>query len=202
MSPNSRVLGERAPIPWPLLAWLLPVWFLYLGFSWWEVGRLQIAEQIDGAASRAGGLAALTVAGRLVGWSLETAFYFSWWRWRGRALPFGRLFAWIASLSIADLWSESIRRMVAASAAEANVAWAVLVGPGVMGNEAGSSWSAAFGAAGLLTAARIVGTAQVQARALCLSSGGPLLLVTGGWLLGRLAIAFAVDLARGRSLSG
>jgi hypothetical protein len=56
-----------------------------------------------------------------------------------------------------------------------------------------------FGDAGLLTAARVILTAHIQARALGVGWRGPLALCASAWIVTRLALFLLADLARGRS---
>lgn len=185
---------------WPYAGWLGPVAYAYLGYAWWQVSIDQMsAAVIDGTRFPLPAAAALAVASRVAGWLIECGYYAAWWRWRGRTLPYWRFFHWTAALSTVDLLADAIRRGSAASPVTlAAKAW--LIGPRVTAGLDASTWTVAFGGAGILTLLRLAMVAHVQRQALGLGWRSPALLVVGTWVAGRLVMAWSHDLMSGPSL--
>jgi hypothetical protein len=185
---------ERGPLRLPgMFVWLALVW-LY----WFEISRETLAPALGVQASeRALVLAAIGgVVGRIAAQLIEAGFYVLLWRALGRTLPFANFFVTIVSLSLLDVASVQLVRW----AADSPPAWvAVLCGfqavPGALVGEPGLR--VAFGGFGLLTLARIAGTAWPQRPAGGWRTG---LALTGAiWLAGRLATWWTTDLVRGVS---
>jgi hypothetical protein len=180
-----------------------PFWIAFVAFQWWLEIRRQLADALpaDAPAVHAGGAAALGAAGHIAGNAIEALFYVLCWRARGARLSFTRLFEWLVTLSVLDLLSVGLARF-----AESHPGWVahaleVFVGFGALGAQPGELAGArlAFGSVGLLTIARLAGTAAVQQRGTGGGYAGPLVLTLAVWLLGRLASWWIADLTRGMS---
>jgi hypothetical protein len=191
----------RSPLAWPFAPVGLPLFYLWLAWSWW----LETRTQLDALAGMEGALdtgaaAAAAVAGRIPAVLAEAAVYRLWWRARGRRLPFWRFVCWVALLSGLDLLGFSLRRAMEAASEPGRIVASVLAGPGPGGTtDAHTGLVAAFGNFGVLTLSRVAITAWAQARGIERPLAGPLLLTSIAWLLTRLIAWWSVDLMRGLS---
>jgi len=179
----------------PFAGCLGPAMFAYIAWTWWQVSRAQIVALPSSAAMSPGVGASLALIARVLGWLLETGYYVLWWKWRGRALPFGWYFQWTAAISMVDLLAEAIRREGAAGAWRM---WLVGAAPW-RGMEAGS-WAVALGDVGLLALVRLALVIQAQREALAPIGWGPTGIVAATWLAGRLAAVWTHDLLGGARL--
>lgn len=193
--------ARGATLAWPFLPVGLPLFYLWLAWSWWLETRTQL-EALAGMEGGfdPGGAAAAAVAGRIPAVLAEAAVYRLWWRARGRHLPFWRFTCWVALLSGLDLLGFSLRRALEGASEPGRVVAAVLAGPGSAAMaEAHTGLAAAFGNFGALTLVRVVMTAWAQARGIGSPLAVPLLLTSAAWLLTRLIAWWSVDLMRGLS---
>jgi hypothetical protein len=189
--------AARSPaLPWAVAPGWQPFW--YLGFCWWQAGVGELARAGTASAASA---AALVPAGKLAGFLSEATFYWLWWRGGGRRLPYWRFFCVVASASLADVLAIRLAE-IAHTASPAFAAW----GAALAGLQAwrGDAWGSpalriTFGTLGILTAARIGVTAHAQARALGIRGAVALAWTAVVWALGRIALLWITDLARGRS---
>ena len=192
---DGEAVGSAAPLRLPgVLVWLALVW-LY----WFEISRETLAASLgDQATARAVTFAALGgVIGRIASEAIEAGFYVTFWRSLGRGLEFPRLFIAIASFSLLDAAAVGLTQW----AGDSPPSWIVpFVGfrvlPEVLAGASGLR--VAFGGFGLLTLARIAGTAHAQ-RATGAGWGSTLGLTTALWLAGRVVTWWTVDLLRGMS---
>ena len=209
MSPAGAMEAVVVPaprareIPRPFHPWFSPVWVAFVTFQWWLQIQSQLAGTIPDRAQRLAidTSAALGAIGHLAGNAVEALFYVWWWRARAR-LSFARLFQWLVSISVLDLLASTLTRAAESHPGPLARTLAVLAGIGALrGQHLGASpgLEAAFGSLGLLCVARLVATATLQRRGMGGSLGGPLLLTLAAWLLGRIAIWWLMDLARGMS---
>lgn len=191
----------RGTLAWPFAPVGLPLFYLWLAWSWW----LETRTQLDALAGMEGALgvgatAAAAVAGRIPAVLAEAAVYRLWWRAQGRRLPFWRFTCWLALLSGLDLLGFSLRRAVEGASEPTRIVAAVLTGPGPGATaDAHMGLAAAFGNFGVLTLGRVAMTAWAQARGIGGSLTGPLIMTSVTWLLTRLLAWWSVDLVRGLS---
>ena len=178
----------------PFAGWLGPAMFVYIAWTWWQVSRAQIAALPPGTAMSPALGASLALIARLMGWLLESGYYVLWWKWRGRALPYGGYFQWTAAISLVDLLAEAIRHDGAGGW------WVWLVGAAPGGGMEAGGWGVAVSGVGLLTLARLGLVIQAQREALAPIGWGPAGIVTATWLAGRLAAAWTHDLLGGARL--
>jgi len=196
---DLRQETQSAPaLPWALAPGWQLFWYAYLAFCWWQVGIGEVARAGTASAAAA---AALVPAGKLAGFLSEAAFYCLWWRGGGRRLPYWRFFCVVASASLADVLAIRLAEM-AHTASPALAAWL----PPLAGLQAwrGGEWGSpglrvTFGTLGILTAVRIGVTAHAQSRALGIRGAVALVWTAVVWVLGRIALLWITDLARGRS---
>jgi hypothetical protein len=186
---------------WPLVPWFLPFWYAGLAAGWWHASTQDLAVAERSGASGSSLALVLALAGKLTAWLTESAFYHSFWKARGRRLPFWRFFCVVASASTADLLArviaESIHRHLALGPSLAWVAGAQLAkGPAWLSTPALRTM---FGTLGLLTVVRLSMTAQAQRAALGLSFARALAWTAFFWLLTRIALFFTFDLMTGMS---
>ena len=193
----SATLHEPPRLPWPTERRLVPVLLTVILVMWWDAGVRALA----GAhlpTSRA--LALFVVAWRVGGFAVESAWYVAWWRAWGTRVPFLRLAMRIALLSLLDLMATALLGVAHRHPALAP-GCAVLAGHAAFGAVADGPLALAFQHTGLLTALRLAGTADAQARALRGGRATPLALTLaltlGTWGLERLVLGFALALARG-----
>lgn len=191
--------GETvAPVagPWPMPRRFLWAWILVVMVWWWIAAR--------GAAAAAGTpsvpLELVAVGGRFAGVLVEAAWYAAAWRGLGRRLPFGWFVSWLVTLTLLDLFGDSLRAL--ATRQPGLAPWfAAVAGIGLL--PAATQWSAGarvvFSPLGLLTVARIALAALLQARATGGSRATALALTVGTWLGGRIALWWTADLLRGMS---
>lgn len=189
----------RSPLPWPVLPGMMPFWFAWIAWSWWDetneiVLRMQPGDSHDGS----GVIALVSLAARLTATLCEAGFYALWWRARGTPLRYWRFFAWIVTLSLCDLIASALREAAPGAPRVALPLFAVLAGS-ALEPPAASGFVMAFGSVGLLTLARVATTGWVAARGTGRSFPGPALVVTTAWLLTRLAAWWSFDLVRGVS---
>jgi hypothetical protein len=145
-------------------------------------------------------LVGLALTGRGLATLTEAAIYVLWWKAHGARLHYWRFAAWIAAISVADLFGFALGHAVAAAPGVLRGLGAVLAGRGVGGDAAVDSGAmAAFGNFGVLTLLRIGVTAWAQARGTGRAPVGPLMVTVHAWLLTRLATWWSFDLVRGLS---
>jgi len=162
-----------------------------VGWHWWDA-----AVRAAPAGGHAVAVAGISLAVRVAAWLVEAGWYVLVWRAAGRRLPVVHCLHRVVPLSLLSLWAQTL-----AEVAHGHATWApglaVVAGPAALHV---TSWPwLAFGDAGLLTAARLVLTGEVHARALDRGRGAPILLCALTWLATRIAIVLATDLVRGRS---
>jgi hypothetical protein len=192
---SASTTAER--LSWMVIPWLQPFWYAYVLVSWWQAG----VSATRAGTALAASAAALVPAGKLAGFLSEAAFYVLWWRGRGRRLPFWRFFCVVASVSLADVFAIALAERAHAGppALASCLAW--VVGPQLLGD---ARWGSpalrvAFGSLGLLTVIRVALTANAQSRAVGARGAMTLAGTVLVWVLGRIAIWWITDLARGRS---
>ena len=201
--PQSRF----APAP----SLLAGVWLTGVAVAWLAVTRSQLAQAgMDDVLEAAGGAAApslgflafTSVLGRFFALSMEALFYSVWWRSLGARFRWGRFLVTIASLSLIDAWAETLQGLVRDHAPSLAAWLAPVLGLGLLrdrGVAGEPAWTMAFASLGLATAVRVTLTARAQAREIGRGIGLPLLLTAGVWFLSRVAVWWAMDLARGMS---
>jgi hypothetical protein len=181
--------------------WFLPLWYGAVAFGWWRAAAIDVGATAPAGSTAASLALPLSLGGKFTGFLIESGFYWSSWKARGRDLPFWRFFCVIASASTADL----LARLIAARARRdpGLGPWlAPLAGLDLAGGSA-LHWTAAsraaFGTLSLLTLLRIALTAEAQRAALELSFAKALVWTAAVWLLTRVALLFLVDLMTGMS---
>lgn len=176
---------------------------LVAALGWWscfEREASQLAPALPAALRGAGAIAAVGVAGVLLGCALECAFYVAWWRVRGARLPALRFYSALCALSLLDVLAAAL-----AARASADPAFAPWIAPWIGWRAVGahpfgpSGLSQVFGSFGLLGATRLVLNAREQARLLERPLRGTLALVAALWFAGHLISALTLDLLRGAS---
>lgn len=178
-------VGPLAPLMLALLV-VQAAWFVRdLGFA-----RDALPELAGPPAALATG--ALLLRG--AGWLAEAAVYVMCWRVLGRTLAWLPFACALALLSLADLLALQLRDVPT----WADAPWALAL-LGAAPDPAGAGFAIAFAGTGLLTLARVVGTAALQAQALGRGLGGPLALTVGCWTATHVARALVLDLLRGTS---
>lgn len=194
-------------LPRPLSRGWTPAWVLTVLALWWitfDTATAAIvrdrALEIPPGMLRAGIAAGvlLKAAGNLA----ETAFYSTWWDFKGVRIPFGTLWAWLLSLSTLDMLGLLVPLDAADAPHAVRVAVALLCGAhAVTADQAvpSSPLVLVFGPLGALTLTRIGMTAWLQARAAGRRLAEPLGLTAAAWLALRLATWWLSDLARGQS---
>ncbi len=198
--PTSRPEAGRsarpALRPIPIAIWLSTM--LYAVF--YEI-RAELAASLDGRLSDSAVSAAAfaALATRTAGHGLEAAFYSAIWRARGLRVGFVWMLCMVISLSLLDALAGATARIGAGG----DMPWlAPLIGlravPDLIRGWGGAG--VAFGGVGLLSLARVLGTAYVQRQ-----EGAPwrgaLALTMAAWLAGRLAMWWGADLMRGWSVT-
>jgi hypothetical protein len=180
--------GRVAPTA-PLLSaalLVLAAWFVRdLGFA---------AEHAPDLAPAPATLATLALLLRGAGWLIEAGAYAIVWRALGRRLRWLPFAGALALLSLIDLLGAQLRAVPGWADAPLTTALA-----GAAAAPGGAGFAVAFAGCGLLTLARVMGSAALQARALGRGLGAPLALTTGCWVTTHLAHALALDLLRGAS---
>jgi hypothetical protein len=204
---RSLSQGCEPALPRPLPSWLGPVWaILMLGLWWLTLDTTTTPLLARGDASipieavRFG--IAMAVAVRLVASLLETTFYRSWWRLRGRTLPFGALWLWLLGLSILDMFARLLPTLFADDGSPIGVAGAVLCGIRPLISDAEGVGAAArviFGPLCVMTLGRIGLTAWLQARATGARFPGVMAFTLLVWLVTRVLAWWVSELARGQS---
>jgi len=194
---ERRATGLR----WPFVPWALPFWYLGLAVGWWRASIQDLRLGVHAGATVSSLALVLALAGKLTGWLIESTFYHSFWKARGRRLPFWRFFCVVASASIADLFAHAIAASVHRSPSHgpwlAWVAGAQLArGPAWLSTPA---LRAMLGTMGVLTVVRLSITAWAQRAALGLAFARALAWTALFWLMSRVALFFAVDLTSGMS---
>jgi hypothetical protein len=211
MGPSPAIVRKpHVRLSWATVPWLLPFWVAGVGWQWWKLDLHQLeavaaagAAAVGAAAdSRRMALAALAgVVARYIGFLIEAGFYAFLWASRGKRLHVWRYASWLVSISLLDVLAESVRRDLAARHA-AGAGWALVLGAGTLGPagaHAGAGVVAAFGTLGLVTVARMLWAAKVQAIDLGTRLWAPLAATAVTWAATRLALGALADLARGRS---
>jgi hypothetical protein len=193
-------------LAWPFPPALIPIWYAWIGWSWWAETREQIANAVGAAAGAdpAGDPAAMASAAllaRSLATISEAGCYVLWWKSRGARLPFWRFLSWIIGLSTVDLLGFALRRAAADAPTIPRMVCAVLAGPAALdaADAAGSGLATAFGSLGALTLLRVAMTAWAQSRGIGRPLAGPMLVTLCAWLLTRLTGWWAFDLVRGLS---
>jgi hypothetical protein len=178
---------------------LMPPWFAWVGWSWWDETNETLREAQAGIAAAASSeaIALAALGARLVALLGEAGFYALWWRARATPLPYWRFFAWIATLSLADLIASGVRQAAPGAPRSVQPLLTALAGTGLTPAESG--WGVAFGTVGLLALFRLAATGCVAARGTGRSPAGPVLLVAAAWLLTRIATWWSFDLVKGVS---
>jgi len=179
------------------------VWFVALSYLWFVVIHAELTDAMDDQASaRAVTLTALAaLGGRLMGQGIEAAFYTCFWRAVLVPASFARLATAIFSLSMLDAAGLALTRWGSGGPQAEWVGWIVglRVWPEALSGAPGIRYALAN--VGLLTVARVVGTAWAQRR-----EGArwrdALLLTGGAWLASRLVTWWMTDLLRGMSPLG
>jgi hypothetical protein len=179
------------------------LWVLLLALAWWDAFHRAFAGMDGPIDDRALMLsAAAATAAKLGGHASESAAYASWWRMRRVALPWSRLFVWVVTYSMFDLFGLWMLRE-GAGPFTSPVLLAVLAGPPALRERLpGVSlglWTA-FGATGLFALLRLLATADRQRRGTGRGWREPLTLTLGLWLATRLLQWWSVDLLGGRSV--
>lgn len=201
MRPERETHATRSPqLDWPFPPGLLLVLFLWVGWSWWKeiVAQLQAATTAPEAAPA---LAWLALGARGLATLTEAAIYVLWWKSRSARLQYWRFAAWIAVLSVADLFGFALGRAGEEAPDVLQIVCAILAGRGALNDSpvVESGAMAAFGNFGVLTLLRIGMTAWAQARGTGRALGGPLAITVHAWLLTRLTTWWSFDLVRGLS---
>jgi hypothetical protein len=192
-------------------AWAAPIWVAFIYGQWWMLGGRSAVlpagagagpDEVVPAATTAALAAAASLIGHLAGHLVESGFYAAWWRARRSPVRFWRLFLGVASISALDVLGLWLRQTFAADAAR-QAAWlALLAGVDVLrGGVTGvpdGVW-AAFGSAGLLTAARVAATGLLLSAATGRGASGMTGFTAAVWAASRIALWWGVDLLRGRS---
>jgi hypothetical protein len=194
--------SHRAFLRPPFPTWFLPFWLTFLALLWSEaIGRqLEEQEALAALGERTWIVTAFGVAGRFAVSLLEAAFYRLWWRSaRGASLPFWAFFNWLMALSVLDLLADGLRRQVEHLPALGG--WiAPLTGVAALHpSPLEGGLAAGFGSVGLLTLARVMGTAAIQRSMLGSTWKGPLSLTFVAWGFNRVVVWWVVDLITGRS---
>ena len=188
-------------LSWPFAPVGLPLFYLWLAWSWWFEIRAQlmvVAENLP--TMNADTMATFGLGARALATLSEAGIYTLWWRSRGRRLPYLRFLSWVAALSTTDLLGFSLRRAAEDAPGSLRMLAAVLAGPGALEASAtGTGGMVGFGPLGVLTVTRVSMTAWAQARGIGRPLAGPLLLTAMAWLLTRLIGWWSVDLMRGLS---
>ncbi len=195
---------EGSRLTWGIAPWFQPIWYPYVAFCWWQIGAVEVAQ--SGLATRSpmepGLAAALAAAAKLSGFFIETAFYRLFWKSWGRALPFWRFFCIVVSASMADVLAHAAGDLVRQHPGSLEVWLGPFAGLQLMRGTIFRSipaLRAAFGTVGILTAARLILTAQAQAQALGIRFRAAFAWSGVVWLLTRIMILWIVDLMKGMS---
>jgi hypothetical protein len=195
--------SSASRLEWPWRGWVLPVMLAFIVWRWWEIALRHASSTLGathGATSTVLVPAAIFVIVRALGYLIEGAFYVTWWRTRGERLPYWRFIAWLMTLWLLDLLAGTLGEVARHHPAMAPLL-APFAGIGYFhpDRHPTAGLAAAFSTLGLLTLARLAGTAVLQARTLGRHLLQPLLLTTAAWLATRLLVGFGLDLARGVS---
>lgn len=192
--------SARSTLAWPFAPVGLPLFYLWLAWSWWLETRTQLSAVAETLPTmNSDSMATLALAGRALATLSEAGIYTLWWRSRGLRLPYWRFLSWVAALSTTDLVGFSLRRGIEGAPDALRVLGAVLAGPGALAPHAAAGAMAGFGSLGVLTAARVGMTAWAQARGVGTRLPAPLFLTASAWLLTRLVGWWSMDLMRGLS---
>jgi hypothetical protein len=193
--PTARTRPALRPAP--TAAWLLTLLIAAFYETRSELSRAS-GDVLAGAAIDGAVFAA--VAARTAGHALEAAFYSGFWRVRDLKIGFAWMFVAVVSLSVL----ETLANATALLGADGSLPWlAPLVGVRAIEGalQGAPGLRLAFGSFGLLSVARLVGTAWAQSR-----DGAPwtgaLRVTAAAWLAGRLATWWTADLLRGFSATG
>jgi hypothetical protein len=178
------------------------LWVLLVALAWWDSFHRAFAGMDGPVDDRALMLsAAAATAAKLGGHAIEAVAYVAWWRMRGAALSWARLFVWVVTYSMLDLFALAMLREGPGPFSSPALI-ALLAGPAALRERLpGVSlglWTA-FGATGLLALLRLLATADRQRRAIRRGWQEPLALTLGLWLATRLFQWWSVDLLRGRA---
>ena len=192
--------------PLPFSAWLVPLGVAVFAAGYWslQLGQLAAApiEVADAVRARFGTIAAFSTATRLLAGAAEAGLYCLWWSSWGWRLPFLRAFFWMLAVAALDLLAGNLRLIAVEHGAPVSQWLALLAGPAAARTEIASThrglWLA-FGACGLLTLARVVATARLQAWLMRVRLLPVLAAVAAFWIATRLVMWWGVDLMSGRS---
>jgi hypothetical protein len=181
------------------MPWFLPIWYGAVAYGWWSatVADLGLAP---GAYGTSAALAiVLVLGGKLASLLIESGFYHSFWKGRGRRLPFWRFFSVVITVSTADLLARLLAALVRRDPGLGP--WLAPIAGIELWHRA--AWTpavrAAFGSLSLLTLTRVTLTATAQRQALGLSLTRALAWTAAVWLATHLALLFLVDLVKGMS---
>ena len=200
-TPQPDSLRRTGELPWPFAPVGLPLFYLWLAWSWWFETRAQIQSAAEALpALDAATMATLGLGARALATLSEAGVYALWWKGRGQRLPYWRFVSWVAALSSADLVASSLRRAAVDAPPAIRTLAALMAGPGALDISSSAAGAmVGFGSLGMLTIARVSLTSWAQARGIGRPIAGPLLLTTSAWLVTRLIGWWSFDLMRGRS---
>ncbi len=146
-------------------------------------------------------LVTVALAASFVGVALEALFWRVCWAARGVAMPYGALLFALWALSAIDAVASAVVTRVGPGGA-VGLWLAPWVGYRALraGDASAGAWWLAFANAGLLGAVRMALSAWVQARLAGRRWREAAVWVVGAWLASHLAMAWIVELVRGRAL--
>lgn len=194
----ARDSGRDAPLFWPAWLWPLLVWAPLEG---WHARFARDLPALGGALGSAplapAGLAWLATAFVPLTALAEAGFYGMLWAARGRRLPL--LAASVAVLQSGVLELLALRVLDGAG----RETWAVLLaGQRAAATGDAGALAVAFGGAGLLAVARCALFAGLQAGLVRCRWREAFAVTCGGWLASHVALWWAIELFRGRSIFG
>lgn len=201
---EPRLSRAGGPPPWPFTPWAVPVMLVAIYWMWWDASAREFARAMaDVPSPGTMGLGQwFMVGGKAAAHALEALWYAMLWRGRGVRLRITWLFTWNATLSLLDLAALSLAGAAGRADGASLAILALLAGPAALGEAsplAGAGVRAALGGAGLLAALRLLGLAYTLRRVTRRGIAGPLTAVGASWLASRVALAWAAELAQGRS---
>lgn len=194
---SEGVAPGAGPLQWPMPRRFVWLWVLIVMWGWWTAVARTAAS---GEPAPAIPLVSLAVAARLAGVLVEAGWYVAAWRVFGCRLPFVWFAAWLVTLTLFDLFGDSLRAL--AGHRPALAPWlAPVAGIGLL--PAAHGWSAGvrlvLGSLGVLMLGRVAFQSLLQARATGASRTVALALTGGSWLACRVVLWWTADLVRGMS---